>query len=78
MRKLNRDFCGFFVPQVFDITIALLEEAMHDEEQWISYFAFECDWLNNYHHGDIEVDGESIDIEGWADVYDLIMRTNHE
>lgn len=77
-RELNRDFCGFFVPQVFDIVIELLEEAMNDNEEWINYFAFECNWLDNLHHGDIVINGECPDIKTWEDVYDFIVKMNYE
>lgn len=78
MKDINRDFCGFFIPQALDIPIELLEEAMKDDNGWICYFAFECYWLEDFHDDGIIVDGESVNIENWEDVYDLIMRMNHE
>ena len=77
MRNINRE-CGFFVPQTLDIIIDLLEEVMEDKDEWISYFIIECDFLDDFHYGDIIINGESIDIKNWEDVYDFIVGMNHE
>lgn len=73
MKCLGGDFCGFYMTEPFDIVIKLLEEALDDNEGWISYFVFERDWLNNFDLGDIEIDGVPVHINDWEDVYDFIV-----
>lgn len=79
LKKLNGDFCGFYIPDVFDITIGLLEEMFHDKENgWLAYFVYERDWLHNFKLGDITVCGEPIEINNWEDVYDFLISCMEE
>lgn len=72
MKNLNADFCGFYVTEPFDMVVELLTECLNDTEEWLSYFIYERDWLENYHLGDITVHGVPVKIESWEDVYDFI------
>lgn len=74
MRKLSPDFCGFFIPEVFDMVISVLQVALEDDADWIGYFVWEKDWLRDFKIGDVEVDGEPVKIYGWGDVYDFIVN----
>lgn len=80
-KELNGDFCGFYVTDVFDIAVSLLEEMFNDKENgWLSYFVWERDWLHNFKLGDITVCDEPVEINGWEDVYDFLvscMEENH-
>lgn len=73
-KELNGDFCGFYITDVFDITIGLLEEMFDDKENgWLAYFVWERDWLHNFKLGDIEIGGYSVVINNWGDVYDFLV-----
>lgn len=74
MKSLNADFCGFYVTQPFDMVIDLLTEWLDDTDGWLSYFVYERNWLEDYHFGDIKVDGVPVKIENWEDVYDFIIN----
>jgi len=76
LKCLNNDFCGFYITEPFDIVINLLEEDLNDSDGWVSYFAFERDWLEDLEFGDIIVDGIPVVINTWEDVYDFITREN--
>jgi hypothetical protein len=78
MKDLDPDFCSFYILDIFNITLDVLQEAMHDEEDWISYFAFEYDWLQNFSVGDVTVDDKDIEIDDWADVYDFLIANMEE
>lgn len=73
-QNLNPDFCGFYVPEVFNVVLDLLAEAMDDEEEWIYYFVYDCNWLKDFNIGDVEVHGVPVVINSWEDVYDFIVE----
>lgn len=73
-KNLNPDFCGFYVTEVFDVVLNLLAEAMDDEEEWISYFVYDRNWLKDFNIGDAEVHGVPVVINSWEDVYDFIVE----
>lgn len=73
MKELDADFCGFYILDIFNITLDVLQEAMHDKEDWISYFAFECDWLESFAVGDITINDQDIEIDDWGEVYDFLI-----
>ena len=74
LHSLSPDFGGFYVPEVFDITIGLLRAIFHDEEDWIGYFVYERDWLHKFELGDIIINNTAIKINGWEDVYDFLIN----
>ena len=80
MRKLSPDFCGFYIPEIFDITIDVLEEAMGDKHEWIGYCAYEENWLEDFKLGDVTImregNEENIDLSTWDKVYDFIVWEN--
>ena len=79
LKELNGDFCGFYITDVFDITIGLLEDMFDDKENgWLAYFVWERDWLHNFKLGDITVCDESVEINGWEDVYDFLVSCMEE
>lgn len=73
MKELDSDCCSFYVKDIFNIVLDVLYEDMHDDEGWIDYFAFECDWLQSFSVGDVSVDDKDIEIGDWADVYDFLV-----
>lgn len=77
MKELEPDFCGFYITSIFDITLNVLQEAMGDTEEWISYCVYEKDWLRDFKIGDVTImrDGieENIDLSTWEKVYDFLV-----
>ena len=78
LKDLDLDFCGLYIPEVFDLAIDLLTEAMNDKHEWIKYFVYERDWLRGFKLGDIEVEDEPVKIYTWADVYDFIANIGEQ
>lgn len=79
MKKLNPDFCGLYITDIFDIAIQLIEDAMHDDEHWVSYCVYEKDWLKDFKIGDVfvshgEEKKECIDLSSWDKVYDFLVE----
>lgn len=74
LKNLNGDFCGFYFTGVFEIALELLTEAMNDTDEWIYYFVYERNWLQDFELGDVIVNGQHVNIRNWEDVYDFIME----
>lgn len=74
MNALSSDFCGFYIPDVLDITIELLKNIFNDKSDWLGYFIFEHDWLHDWSSGNVIVDGESADLSSWDKVYDFLIE----
>ena len=79
MRKLCGDFGSFYIEDAFSITTNLLQAIFNDKENdWLGYFIWERDWLHNFKSGDITVYDESIEINGWEDAYDFLVKEMEE
>ncbi len=78
MKCLDNDFCGFYMTEPFDIVISLLEESLNDSENWVSYFVYERNWLENFEVGDIVVDNNHVIINNWEDVYDFVVKMSNK
>ena len=79
MKDLNPDFCGFYVTDVFDVTINLLEEVFNDKENgWLAYFIYERDLLHNFKLGDVTINDEPVEINNWENVYDFLISCMEE
>lgn len=78
LKGLCEDSCGFYITDIFDIVIDLLEEVFHDQEEWISYFVFEEDWLHGFEIGDVIVNNVPVIIDDWGDVYDFLIVNMEE
>lgn len=76
LKELDRDFGGLYITAPFDLIIPVLEEIFHDKEEgWLSYFAYEKDWLRTYEPGDVtDKDGNEIDVSTWDRVYDFLTE----
>lgn len=76
MKELEPDFCGFYITSIFDITLNVLQEAMGDTEEWISYCVYDENWLQDFKIGDVIImrDGieENVDLFTWDKVYDFL------
>ena len=75
MNQLCPDFRGFNIPDVFDIVMDIFEEMFKDEDNWLDYFVYELDYMNDYIHGDVlDKNGQPIEFHGWGDVYDFLIK----
>lgn len=81
MKELEPDFCGFYITSIFDITLNVLQEAMGDTEEWISYCVYDKNWLQNFKLGDVAIMRDDIeecvlfhnvDLSTWDKVYDFL------
>jgi dUTP pyrophosphatase len=75
MRGFETDIC---FPEPSDIILKLLEEIFNDNELWISYFIYECDYLESFKIGDVEHNGKLLDLSTWDRVYDFLLRNMQE
>lgn len=47
-RRLDSDFCGFYISTAIILPIEILEDALNDDAHWLSYFVHKKDWLRCY------------------------------
>lgn len=72
---LDNDFGGFGIPSASSISLDILKECLNDENNWLDYFIYELDWLNNIHDECIiEDNSKYVVIKTWEDVYDFITK----
>lgn len=70
---------SFFLPQVSSMIMELLQEIFQDDDDWLPYFMWEKNYLQDLEPGDIrESDGNEIQISSWEDVYDFLERDMKE
>ena len=75
MKILCPDLSGFYIPEVFDIIMDLLKEMFQDEGEWLEYFVYERDFMNNFEFGDVlDENDQPIEFNGWGDVYDFLIE----
>lgn len=74
MKALCSDFCGFYIPDILDITLDILEEVFKDEGHWISYCALDLKWLQDAATGYISAYGKEVDLSSWGKVYDFLIK----
>lgn len=55
--------------------IELLQETMGDEDEWLEYFMYECDFGREWEDGDVVINGESVvGIRDAAALYDFMLQ----
>lgn len=74
MKALCDDFCGFYIPDILDITLDILEDVFKDKDSLISYCALDLKWLHDHKLGSDNVDGKDIDLSSWDKVYDFLIK----
>lgn len=74
MKELSPDFSGFYIPQILNIALEILRDVFDDNDDWISYFMFELNWLHYYKTGCVSINGESIDLSTWDKVYEFLIN----
>lgn len=74
LKALSPDFGGFCIPEATDIVLEILTETLGDRFEWINYFVYERDWLDDYYPGCIRESNDSfIDLSDWGKIYDFIQ-----
>ena len=74
MKALCPDFCSFYIPDILDITLDILEEIFKDKERWISYCALDLKWLHDAASSYISAYDKEIDLSSWSKVYDFLIK----
>jgi len=74
IKKLCPDFGGFYIPEVFDLVMNIFAEIFNDEYEWLEYFVYENDFLNNLKPGDVLIDDKPVELKNWGDVYDFLIK----
>lgn len=78
-RRLNPDFCSFYLTEPANMVLNILEDIFEDEDHWLEYFTYELDWLTKYKEGCVtEADGTPIDVSNWEKVYDFLIDNMEE
>lgn len=72
MKKLDRDFCGFYIVDVVEMIVDLMTDAMNDKDSWVAYFVYECNYLKDA-NGKVLINGEPAILFTWEQVYDFIL-----
>lgn len=76
LHALSPDFCGFYIPEVFDMTIEVLEEVFDDNAGWLAYCVYELDYLEKYKPGMIlNQYSNPVDLSTWDKVYDFLIES---
>lgn len=75
MYALCPDFCGFYIPEMIEITMDVLKEIFNDKDEWIKYCAYQLDYLSKYEHGMVTWEnGLIVDLSTWENVYDFLIK----
>lgn len=78
LKELSPDFGGFYIPDTLDIVVEILKDVFNDEDEWISYFIYERDWLHDLELDDVIMDGEPVDLSTWDKVYKFLIKNKNE
>ena len=77
LQKLDPDFGGFYLSRVSTLVIDLLQSAMNDESEDISYFIYELDWGGKWKKGAYtDKDKKDIKLKTIEDLYNLLIKNN--
>jgi len=78
LEEYTGEYCMFTNDVASNVAVKLLEDIFKDEE-YISYFMYDCEWLENKNYASSITDNdESIKIESWEDVYDFLIKNYEE
>lgn len=74
MKELDSDFGGFSLGNAIMLSIELLQYAMNDKYEWITYYIYETEWgTNECAESVTDFDGSKIPFNTFENVYDLIV-----
>lgn len=72
-KKIDREFNYISFGRYDSLIVQLLEEAMNDTSEWISWWIYEADFGNNHKIADsVTVKGEKFRVRTAHRLYDLI------
>lgn len=72
--KNSRDECELMLPMLVDNVVDLLSKAMHDDDDWISYWLFDLDCGRAYEDGMIlAADGSTIKLATINDLWNILV-----
>lgn len=79
LHLLSPDFGGFYIPDVIDIVVNLLRKVFDDKDDWLGYFVYERDFLNDLEPSDVlDKYNCHIDLTSWHKVYDFLIKNMEE
>lgn len=61
-------------PDCSDTLVSVLEDAMEDDEGWITYFCYECDFGRDHTLGDVTIDENPVPFNTAEDLYNLLNK----
>lgn len=75
-KEFSPDFCGFYIPEIIDMTVDILREVFNDQENnSLGYCVYELDFLHKYKTGCVTVDGQPVNLSSWDKVYDFLIES---
>lgn len=79
-KEFSPGFCGFYIPEIIDMTVDILREVFDDQENdSLGYCVYELDFLHKYRTGCVtEEDGQPVDLSSWDKVYDFLIESMEE
>jgi|SRR3990167_3343423 len=74
MKKLDPNFGGFCISRVDTLILDVLEVAMDDQNDWISYYVYDLNWGKDWEEGKITSKaGEDIQLKTFNDLYNILI-----
>ena len=78
-KEFSPGFCGFYIPEIIDMTVDILREVFDDQEKnSLGYCVYELDFLRKYRVGRVMVDDQPVDLSSWDKVYDFLIESMEE
>lgn len=78
-KEFSPSFCGFYIPEIIDMTVDILREVFDDQEKnSLGYCVYELDFLRKYRTGCVTVDDQPVDLSSWDKVYDFLIESMEE
>ena len=76
LKELTPNFGGFYIPEILDIVVDLLKNALGctENDNMLEFLVYELDFLRKYKQGMLK-DGnlEEVDLSTWSKVYDFLV-----
>lgn len=75
-RTYNKSYpTDIYIPTLIPETIALLEEIMHDKDEWISYWVYELDCGRKWVKDTITSKGIDVPLKTIRDLWEILSET---
>ena len=68
----------WFPSEPTSIALDILKAELGDEDEWLEYFCFDCDFMREFKLGNVRFDGRPVELSDWETVYDflVVLRDN--